>query len=85
MNDRLVTFDQSKQEHVPLLAESYSLAANGQTLDMTLRDGLKFSDGQPLTTADVEFTLKSIYDNVPARRSFATHSLSAARRSSRRS
>lgn len=62
MNDRLVTFDHSKQEHVPLLAESYTLAADGKTLDLTLRDGLKFSDGQPLTTADVEFTLKSVYD-----------------------
>lgn len=62
LNDRIVTFDQAKQEHVPLLAESYTFAPDGQTLDITLRDGLKFSDGRPLTTADVEFTLKSIYD-----------------------
>jgi peptide/nickel transport system substrate-binding protein len=62
MNDRLITFDHSKQEHVPLLAESYTLGPDGKTLDLTLRDGLKFSDGQPLTTADVEFTLRSTYD-----------------------
>ncbi len=62
MNDRLVAFDHSRQEHVPLLAESYTLAPDGKTLDLTLRDGLKFSDGQPITTADVEFTLKAIYD-----------------------
>lgn len=66
MNDRLVTFDHSKQEHVPLLAESYTLGSDGQTLDLTLRDGLTFSDGTPLTTADVEFTLKSIYDKTTA-------------------
>jgi peptide/nickel transport system substrate-binding protein len=62
INDRIVTFDHSKQEHVPLLAETYTLEPDGTTLDLTLRDGLKFSDGQPLTTADVEFTLKSVYD-----------------------
>lgn len=66
LNDRLVSFDHSKQEHVPMLAESYKLGPDGQTLDLTLRDGLKFSDGQPITTADVEFTLKSIYDKRTA-------------------
>ena len=62
INDRLITFDHEKQEHVPLLAESYTPAADGKTVDIILREGLKFSDGQPLTTADVEFTLKSVYD-----------------------
>lgn len=66
LNDRLAAFDHAKQEHVPVLAESYTLSSDGQTLDLTLRDGLKFSDGQPLTTADVEFTLKSIYDKRTA-------------------
>lgn len=66
MNDRIVSFDHAKQQHVPMLAESYQAAADGLTYDVTLRDGLKFSDGQPLTTADVEFTLKSIYDKRTA-------------------
>lgn len=66
MNDRIVAYDHAKQEHVPLLAESYTPAADGRTLDLTLRDGLKFSDGKPLTTADVEFTLKSVYDKRTA-------------------
>ncbi len=66
LNDRLVSFDQTKQEYVPMLAEAYTLESDGETLDLTLRDGLKFSDGQPLTTADVDFTLKSIYDKRTA-------------------
>ena len=66
MNDRIVAYDHAKQEHVPLLAESYIPAADGRTLDLTLREGLKFSDGQPLTTADVEFTLKAVYDKRTA-------------------
>lgn len=66
MNDRLVNFDHSKQQHIPMLAESYTPASDGRTLDLTLREGLKFSDGKPLTTADVEFTLKAIYDKATA-------------------
>lgn len=62
MNDRIVAYDQAKQEYVPMLAETYSVGADGRTVDLALRDGLKFSDGRQLTTADVEFTLKSVYD-----------------------
>jgi len=62
LNDKLVTLDHEKQAYVPSLAESYSTAADGKTVDITLRDGLKFSDGKPITTADVEFSLKGAYD-----------------------
>ena len=66
INDRIVAYDHPKQEYVPLLAENYMPGADGRTLDLTLRDGLKFSDGRPLTTADVEFTLKAVYDKRTA-------------------
>ena len=62
MNSRLVSFDPEKLVYVPSLAESYSMQADGQTVDLVLREGLKFSDGRPLTTDDVIFTLESIYD-----------------------
>lgn len=62
LNDKLVAFDHQKQTYVPSLAESYSVAADGTTVDVVLREGLKFSDGKPITTADVEFTLKGAYD-----------------------
>ena len=62
MNDRLVVLDHSTQQYVPSLAESYTTAADGQTVDVLLRDGLKFSDGQPLTSEDVAFTLAAAYD-----------------------
>jgi peptide/nickel transport system substrate-binding protein len=59
---RLIAFDAIKQEHVPELAESWTMAEDGQTVDIVLRDGLKFSDGQAITTEDVAFTLAAVYD-----------------------
>lgn len=59
---RLVEFDHDTQNYVPGLAESYRLLADGRTVEMTLRDGLKFSDGHPLTTEDVLFTMRAVYD-----------------------
>ena len=62
INDRLVGLDHREQKFVPLLAETYTVGADGRTIDVVLREGLKFSDGKPITTADVEFTLKAVYD-----------------------
>lgn len=39
------------------LAESYEVSADGKTVSLVLRDGLKFSDGSPLTGEDVVFSL----------------------------
>jgi peptide/nickel transport system substrate-binding protein len=36
---------------------------NNQVFTLTLRKGLKWSDGQPVTTEDVRFTIEDIYGN----------------------
>ncbi|HVF51732.1 MAG TPA: ABC transporter substrate-binding protein [Pyrinomonadaceae bacterium] len=59
---RLVDFDHDAQRFIPALAEVWQLAPDGKTLELTLRDGLKFSDGHPLTSEDVVFTFRAIYD-----------------------
>ncbi|HEX8846034.1 MAG TPA: ABC transporter substrate-binding protein [Pyrinomonadaceae bacterium] len=59
---RLVDFDQDQQRHVPGLAESWKRADDGRTIEVTLRDGLKFSDGHALTADDVLFTMRALYD-----------------------
>ncbi|HET8910014.1 MAG TPA: ABC transporter substrate-binding protein [Ktedonobacteraceae bacterium] len=41
----------------PWLASSYTLASDATSIKFTLRNGIKWSDNQPLTSADVIFTL----------------------------
>ena len=47
---------------VPNLAEGYAVSEDGRTYVFTLRDGLKWSDGSPLTAADVEYSWKRAAD-----------------------
>ena len=62
LNSRLVEFDHSTQTYVPGLAEMWTISADRRSVNITLRNGLKFSDGQPLTSHDVAFTLEATYD-----------------------
>lgn len=47
----------------PALAESWTTTPDRQRFVFTLRQGLKWSDGQPLTAADVVFTYRDIVFN----------------------
>jgi peptide/nickel transport system substrate-binding protein len=62
LNSGLVAFDHSTQTYVPGLAEAWTMGADHRSVDIRLRDGLRFSDGHPLTSSDVAFTLEAIYD-----------------------
>jgi peptide/nickel transport system substrate-binding protein len=59
---RLVELNHDGQTYVPALAESWQLSGDGKSVEVTLRDGLKFSDGHALTSEDVAFTLRTLYD-----------------------
>jgi peptide/nickel transport system substrate-binding protein len=48
----------SEGKDEPALAESWNISPDGLTVTFKLRDGLKWSDGQPLTSDDVAFTFK---------------------------
>ncbi|MDE3111865.1 MAG: peptide ABC transporter substrate-binding protein [Chloroflexota bacterium] len=60
-------------DYVPVLAKELptvgnggvKVSADGKTMDVTyhLRPGIKWSDGQPLTSADVQFTWRTIMDD----------------------
>lgn len=45
------------QNVVPAVAKSWSVSANGLTYTFNLRPGIKFSNGTPVTAADVVFSL----------------------------
>ncbi|MBS1787361.1 MAG: ABC transporter substrate-binding protein [Acidobacteria bacterium] len=66
MGGRLVEFDHDAQVYVPGLAESWNRSVNGKSVELVLRDGIKFSDGQPITAEDVAFTFRAVYDERTA-------------------
>lgn len=70
MSGRLVEFDHDQQRYAPSLASEWKMNEDGRTLDLTLRDGLQFSDGHALTAEDVLFTLQALYDDRTASPSF---------------
>ncbi len=55
--DTLVVRDSDNRLH-PLLAESWQVAADGRTITMTLRSGVTFHDGSPLTADAVRLTFE---------------------------
>lgn len=52
----LADIDYPTQQDFPLLAKSWNWSADRCTLTFALRRGLRFSDGHPLTSADVAFS-----------------------------
>ena len=50
-------------EYEPSLAKSWEISPDKLKITFTLREGLKWSDGQPLTVDDVIFTFNKIYLN----------------------
>jgi peptide/nickel transport system substrate-binding protein len=55
--ESLYTVDKDGKTLIPWLATSYKKSADGKTYTFTLRDGVKFSNGQPMTSADVKFSI----------------------------
>jgi peptide/nickel transport system substrate-binding protein len=59
------------QAPIPELATHYSWSPDGKTLTITTRSGVKWSDGQPFSAADVAFTF-SLIKKYPALNTPAT-------------
>lgn len=62
----LISADADGTGLVPGLAESWTKSDDGLTYTFTLRDGLKFSDGSPVTPDDVKFSLGKVMDAAAA-------------------
>ncbi|WDR02582.1 ABC transporter substrate-binding protein [Devosia algicola] len=57
--DHLLVADGSLTSFSPQLAESYNVSEDGMTVSFTLRDGLTWHDGSPLTVEDVAWSIKT--------------------------
>src|SRR5580700_759993 len=54
---------QPTQAPIPWLASHYAWSNGGKTLTFTIRQGVKFSDGTPMTASDVAFTFNLLMKN----------------------
>lgn len=62
MFDQLTTVNEDSSGIVPSLAESWDISPDGTEYTFRLRQGVKFSDGAPMTVDDVVFSLKRVFD-----------------------
>ncbi|WP_406045129.1 ABC transporter substrate-binding protein [Micromonospora sp. NBC_00898] len=62
MYDYLTGSSQTDFSPVPGLAEKWETSADGKTWTFHLRQGVKWSDGQPLTAKDVVYTFNRVKD-----------------------
>ncbi|GID93936.1 ABC transporter substrate-binding protein [Amorphoplanes digitatis] len=58
--DRLTDYRNTDNRPTPGLAESWRTSADGRTWTFTIRGGVRWSDGTPLTAADLAFTYTTI-------------------------
>jgi peptide/nickel transport system substrate-binding protein len=63
--------DQSTTDPLPALVSSYSINADYSEYTLTIREGLKWSDGVPVTTEDVRMTFE-LYGDTRFSSSFPT-------------
>src|SRR5436309_13062566 len=69
MYNQLVRFDADMQP-VPELAESWEVSKDGLVWTFKLRQGVKFHDGQEMTSADVKFTFDRLFEKSPGKSDF---------------
>jgi len=68
MYEGLINENGLTSELEPGLAESWKVSKDGKKIVFTLREGLKWSDGEPMTTDDIIFSYEKIYfnDKIPS-------------------
>src|SRR4030088_2003934 len=69
MSSQLVRYD-ADMNPAPELAESWQISPDSLTWTFKLRQGVKFHDGQELTSADVKFTFDRLFEKSPGKSDF---------------
>lgn len=62
VHDSLCVRDDDTYEWLPALAESWNVSADGKTFTFKIREGVKWSDGQPLTAEDVKYSFDVYFE-----------------------
>jgi ABC-type transport system substrate-binding protein len=60
--ESLAAKDENTYEWMPLLAEKWEEAKDGKSYTIHLRDGVKFSDGTPVTVEDVKYSFDVFFE-----------------------
>jgi len=55
-------YNHNDGSEIPWLAESYQVADDFMSVNVTIRSGVTWNDGQPFTAEDVKFTLEKLRD-----------------------
>jgi peptide/nickel transport system substrate-binding protein len=64
-SERLLNYsDADMRTIVPNIFESWEVSPDGTAFTIKMRKGMKFSDGQPLTTEDIRFYIEDIWFNT---------------------
>lgn len=62
LHDRLIHWNRKTQKFEPALAESWKVVDQGRRIVLQLRRGVQFSDGSPLTSKDIAYTVNRVAD-----------------------
>lgn len=63
---------QTSAASLPNVVSAFSHAEDYTTFTFTIREGLRWSDGQPVTTEDVRFTFEDLYNDPDVQRPWPT-------------
>ncbi len=63
--DYMITYSMEDMSPEPGLAESWETSDDGLTWTFDIREGVMWSDGEPLTAADIAYTYNRILDGGP--------------------
>ncbi len=58
----LLERDENNWDWVPSLAEKYEISKDGKTFTFTIRDGVKWHDGKPVTAEDVKYSFDVYFE-----------------------
>lgn len=71
--DYMITYSMEDMSLEPGLAESWETSDDGLTWTFDIREGVMWSDGEPLTAADIAHTYNRILDGGPEKSSWGSY------------